>query len=582
MTTISEPNANVFLYRRLLAYALPYKWIFVISVIGMAAHAVTSSGIAVLMKPLMDGGFINKDAEVIRTTLLYFVALGFLRGLSTFFSDYTINWIGRKVIFDIRNALFVQMTHLPSAFYDRNPTGTLISKLIYDVEQIASAVTQAPFVLGREGFTIIALMAWMLYLDWRLTLVLFIIAPVILFIIKIMSHRIRKASRMVQASVGEISQITQEAAEGQRVVKAFCGQEAEFKAFTLANNTNRRQAMKKIAVSALGTPVVQVLAILAIVAITYFALASGKTAGDFVSFFTSLTLLMNPLKQLTKINDAIQAGLAASQSVFGLLDLEREADIGTIELTAVKGEIEYRHIYFLYPGSEQEVLQDISFHIRPGKTLALVGSSGSGKTTVANLLPRFYSLVKGDILLDGTNINDIKLNNLRHHIALVGQETLLFEGTIFDNIVYGHQGPVDERKVLDAAAAAHVMVFAGNMPDGLHTSVGEKGLRLSGGQRQRITIARALYKNAPILILDEATSSLDSESERHVQAAMQQLMKNRTTLVIAHRLSTIEHADQIVVLAQGRVVETGTHTQLLSRNAVYAGLYHTQFNIDRN
>ena len=535
-----------------------------------------------LMKPLMDGGFVNKDPEIIHTTLLFFIGLAFLRGLSTFISDYTINWIGRKVIFDIRNALFSHMTYLPSAFYDTNPSGMLISKLIYDVEQIASAITNAMFVLGKEGLTVIVLLSWMVYLDWKLTLILLIIVPVILFLIKIMSQRIRKASRMVQESVGEISQITQEATEGQRVVKAFCGQENEIKTFSAANNMNRKQMMKKIVVSALGTPIVQVLAILSIVIVTFFALEGGKTSGDFVSYFTSLTLLMNPLKQLTKINETIQTGLAAAQSVFGLLDQERETDKGKVTLAKAKGKIEYQHISFRYPTSHQDVLHDISFHLEPGQTLALVGSSGSGKTTVANLMPRFYMVDNGRILLDGVNINEFSLDNLRRHIAVVGQETLLFEGTIRDNIAYGYVGPIDNKKIIDAATAAYVMEFVDKMPDRLDSLVGEKGVRLSGGQRQRIAIARALYKDAPILILDEATSSLDTESERQVQAAMQLLMKNRTTLVIAHRLSTIEHADQIVVLAQGKAVETGTHTELLALNGIYASLYHTQFNIDRN
>jgi subfamily B ATP-binding cassette protein MsbA len=378
--------------------------------------------------------------------------------------------------------------------------------------------------------------------------------------------------------MGEISQVTQQATEGQRVVKAFGGQETEIRAFTEVNERNRRQAMRKVMVSAVGMGLVQLLAAIALALVIYFALLSGEiTAGGFVSYITAVTWMMNPAKRLSKINETIQTGLAAAHSAFALMDEPAETDTGTVTLAHVRGRIEYRHVGFRYPVAESEALQDVSFTIEPGQTVALVGASGSGKTTTASLLPRFYRVNEGEIRLDDGNINDLVLADLRRHIAIVGQETLLFDDTIRHNIAYGHEGPIDEERVMQAARAAHVLEFAQKLPLGLDALVGERGLRVSGGQRQRIAIARALYKNAPILILDEATSSLDTESERLVQAAMQKLMENRTTLVIAHRLSTVEHADRIVVLAQGRVVESGTHRELLAQNGVYAGLYRIQF-----
>ncbi|HSD97092.1 MAG TPA: ATP-binding cassette domain-containing protein, partial [Sulfuricaulis sp.] len=375
-----------------------------------------------------------------------------------------------------------------------------------------------------------------------------------------------------------ISQVTQQATEGQRVVKAFGGQETEIRAFTEVNERNRRQAMRKVMVSAVGIGLIQLLAAIALAFVIYFALLSGEiTAGGFVSYITAVTWMMNPAKRLSKINETIQTGLAAAHSSFALMDEPAEMDTGTVTLAQVRGRIEYRHVGFRYPVAESEALQDVSFTIEPGQTVALVGASGSGKTTTASLLPRFYRVNEGEIRLDDVNINDLVLADLRRHIAIVGQETLLFDDTIKHNIAYGHEGPIDEDRVMQAARAAHVLEFAQKLPQGLDALVGERGLRVSGGQRQRIAIARALYKNAPILILDEATSSLDTESERLVQAAMQKLMENRTTLVIAHRLSTVEHANRIVVLAQGRVVESGTHRELLAQNGVYAGLYRIQF-----
>src|SRR3990172_2201360 len=459
---------------------------------------ITSAAFAAMMKPLVDHGFVGKDMDTIRLVPPLIIGLFLARGIANFMAQYSVSWVGRRITFDIRNAIFTHLTRLPSAFYDTTASGGLISKLIFDVEQIAAAVTEAVFVIVRDGLTVAVMAAWMIYLNWKLTVFFAILVPISSLLVRAMSQRFRKTSRQNQMSMGEISQVTQEATEGQRVVKAFGGQETEIRAFTEVNERNRRQAMRKVMVSAVGM------------------------------------------------------GL-------GVREEPAETDTGTVTLAHVRGRIEYRHVGFRYPVAESEALQDVSFTIEPGQTVALVGASGSGKTTTASLLPRFYRVNEGEIRLDDRNINDLVLADLRRHIAIVGQETLLFDDTIRHNIAYGHEGPIDADRVMQAARAAHVLEFAQKLPQGLDALVGERGMRVSGGQRQRIAIARALYKNAPILILDEATSSLDTESERLVQAAMQKLMENRTTLVIAHRLSTVEHADRIVVLAQGSVVESGSH-----------------------
>ncbi|MHB8533983.1 MAG: lipid A export permease/ATP-binding protein MsbA [Sulfuricaulis sp.] len=578
MSKASDSVGSLRLYRRLLTYAWPYKSMFAFAVIGMIVLSLTSAAFAALMKPLMDQGFIAKDPSTIRLIPPLIVLLFLVRGSANFVGQYCISWVGRRVTFDIRNAIFTHLTRLPSGFYDKTASGGLISKLIFDVEQVAAAVTDAVLVVVRDGLTVIVMAGWMIHLNWKLTLTFAIMLPISSLLVRAMSLRLRKASQQIQMSMGEISQVTQEATEGQRVVKAFGGQTTEIRAFSAANENNRRQAMRKVTVSAVGMGLVQLLAAIAFAIVIYFALLSGKiTAGDFVSYITAVTWMANPAKRLNKINETIQTGLAAAQSVFGLLDEPVEDDSGSIVLEKSRGRIEYRRVGFRYPVAESDALEDISFTIEPGQTVALVGSSGSGKTTTVSLLPRFYRAHGGEILLDGVNINDLTLSNLRRHIAVVGQETLLFDDSIRHNIAYGGEGAIDEARLQQAAEAAHVLEFVRKLPQGLDTVVGERGMRVSGGQRQRIAIARALYKNAPILILDEATSSLDTESERLVQAAMQKLMENRTTLVIAHRLSTVEHAHRIVVLAHGRVVESGTHLELLARNGVYAGLYRIQF-----
>ncbi|MDH3672561.1 MAG: lipid A export permease/ATP-binding protein MsbA [Gammaproteobacteria bacterium] len=582
MTELAVAN-SVQIYRRLLSYAWPYKGVFLLGILGMLGLALSSGSFVALMKPIIDGGFVDKDPAIIQLIPIGVIGLFAFRGLSSFTAEYSVNWVGRKVIFDIRNALFSHLMRLSSGFYDMNASGTLIAKLIFDVEQLARAATNAVLVIVRDGFTVIVLMLWMAYLNWKLTLVLILLVPPAVLVVRIMSHRLRKASHRIQESVGGISQVAQEAIEGQRIVKAFGAQELEVESFAKVNTSNRRQFMRRVAVSAIGISCMVLAAAAAIAAVLFVAVKSGQaTTGEFISYTLAMMWMMAPIKRVAKINETIQAGIAAAHSAFSLLDESPEPDLGTTELPDVKGRVEYKDVEFTYPASAQPALLNVSFSVKPGETLALVGASGSGKTTVVNLLPRFYSVTKGAILVDGVNSDELKLDNLRSHIAIVGQETLLFDDTIRNNIAYGRLDGNDDEAIIKAAAAAHVLEFVNKLPQGLDTVVGEKGLRLSGGQRQRIAIARALYKNAPILVLDEATSALDSESERHVQAAMQTLMENRTTLVIAHRLATIENADRIVVLAQGRVVEQGTHQELIGTGGVYANLHQMQFSDHRN
>lgn len=569
------------LYKRLLGYSGRYKLALVVVFIVSIVAAASDTAFAAVIKELVDDGFIarNPDGAILYTGLM--LALVFVRGLATFVGAYIITWVGRRVIYDIRSALFSKVVNLPASYYDNNSSSSIISKLIYDIEQLSNAATSAIFIVIRSGLTVIGVFSYMTYISWKLTALFLVLVPVLVYMVRVMSRKLRKSSEKIQQSIGEITKVTQQATDGQRVVKAFNAQQQEITVFNQANNRNRQQALKQIVASAGGTFVLEVAAGIAISAVIYLALlqsAAGEfTTGSFVAYLTALMVLMPAAKRLSSVNQMLQAGIAASYSAFKLLDQTPEKDSGSLERERVEGKIEYKNVAFGYEGANGVAVDNINFEVGSGQIIALVGASGSGKSTIANLLARFYNVSKGEILIDGININDFKLHNLRRHLAIVSQETMLFDDTIKYNIAYGHETEIDPERLAAAAHAAHVTEFVNKLPQGMETHVGEKGLRLSGGQRQRIAIARAIYKNAPILILDEATSALDTESERHVQAAIEALTENRTTLVIAHRLSTVERADKIMVMEQGRVIEVGTHNELLVKNGAYANLYKMQF-----
>ncbi|MDH3637508.1 MAG: lipid A export permease/ATP-binding protein MsbA [Gammaproteobacteria bacterium] len=580
MTPANSPPTSLELYLRLLGYVKPYKWVFSVAIIAMIVTALTEASFAALLKPILDNGFVDPDPAFIRFIPLLLVLVIVLRAIAGFAASYGMSWIGRRVVFDLRHDAFTRLLILPSDFYEDHSSASLVSKLIYDVENATTATTDAVTMLTRDSFMALAMLAWLFYLDWQLTLVFLIVTPVIAIGIRLASKRFRTATERIQDSVGDIAHVAKEAIQGQRVVKTYGGEAYETERFAVVNNRNRHQSMKKAAISAAMVPIVLLIVGLAVAMMIYIALtrsgAEGITAGTFASYLGTVLMLMSPLKRLAKINEKIQTGVAAASSIFALCDAIPEQDDGTLAVPHASGKIEFRDVHFSYERIHDAVLVDVSFSIEPGETVALVGMSGSGKSTIASLLLRFYRPTRGQILLDGTDINGITMASLRHNIAIVTQETILFDDTVRNNIVYGSEREPDDRLVRSAASAAHVLEFADSMPDGLDTLIGEHGVRLSGGQRQRIAIARALYKDAPILILDEATSSLDSISERLVQDATQRLMANRTTLIIAHRFSTIESADRIWVLDKGHIVESGRHHELLAKDGRYARLYHSQ------
>ncbi len=566
------------LYRRLLGYTWPYWRTFVVAVIAMTVGSATEPVFAALMRPLLNGGFVHRNPESIRLMPIAVVALFLVRGIASFTAGYLMNWVGRCVVFDIRGAMFARLLYLPTTFFDAHSSGVLIAKLIYDVEQVASAATRALSTLVKDNVTVLGLLIWMFYLNWGLTLAILVAAPVITFVNRRMGKRFRRTSRAIQESMGTISHVVQEAADGHRVIKTFGGQDEALRVFADANEINRRENMRRVRVAASGVPIVQLMAASALAWVVYAAMREPHaTVGAFMSYVTAMMMLLAPIKRLTQINETLQTGMAASLSVFTFIDQPAEVETGQRTLGRARGDIVYRDVCFRYAPGNRLAVNGVSFALGAGQTLALVGTSGSGKTTIANLLPRFYELESGTITLDGVDIRELTLQDLRAHIALVSQETVLFDTTIRHNILYGHRETADEDRLMEIVEAARITEFLKDLPHGLETVVGERGVRLSGGQRQRIAIARALLKNAPVLILDEATAALDTESERHVQAAMTRLMQNRTTLVIAHRLSTIEHAHCILVMSKGQIVERGTHAELMALNQVYAKLHHMQF-----
>ena len=569
------------IYLRLLVYGKPYWAMFSIGVIAMLLFAVTDTGFAFLIKTLTDsfaGTGTAYDTKQIKVILPVAVIIIFIiRGVSGFFSVYNIAWIGRQIIKLLRGELYQKFLNLPTQFLDQKSNAELLSKVTFNIEQVAESTSNILTVLIRDTLTIIVLSVYMVYLSPTLASVIFLVAPVIAILVRFLSLLFRRYSERIQDSMADVTHAIKETLQNHRIIKIFNGQDFEQKKFSLINENNRKHNMKLFSTKAIGNSITIFIASLGVAGVVYVAtleqVKNSMTVGDFSGFITAMVLLMTPLKRLTNINAMIQRGIAAAVSIFSLLDEDNEDDQGQLDANDLEGSINFKNVCFSYNQAEH-TLDGINISINPGETIAIIGKSGSGKTTLVNLIPRFYEIESGQLLIDSENIQNYSLRSLRSNISLVTQEVTLFNDTIFNNIAYGKYSDNEVRKVV---TSAHMDEFINNLPKGLDTLVGDQGILLSGGQRQRISIARALLKDAPILILDEATSSLDSESERYIQKALDQLMKNRTTLVIAHRLSTIENADRIIVLSKGRIVEQGNHNELIKQNGEYASLHRLQF-----
>lgn len=581
MSEPSSPHTSSWeVYKRLVQYVIPYWYAFVVSFTGFGIYALSQMGFAKWMEYIVDTlekGALDQRHMVALTVLGIFA----FRGVGTFLGQYGIAYAARHLVHKLRTDLFEKLLQLPCGYFQQNASGQMLSRLTYNVEQVTGAATDALRVCIREGLTIIGLFGYLLYLNWKLTLVVVAIGPVIVLVVSIASKRFRKISRRIQESVGDVTHSASEAIKGYEVVRIFGGKAHERARFEAASEHNRKQFMKMVVTQAINTPIVQLLVSIAMAILVYLAMSpqllANMSTGEFIAFLTAAGMIAKPLRQMTEMNAIIQRGLAAAQSVFDVIDQPAENDDGQHQVARAEGQLTFNNVGFRYDRAERDTLSQINLDIKPGTTVALVGKSGSGKSTLANLLPRFYDATAGEIQLDGVPLRAYSLDNLRNQIALVNQQVVLFEGSIADNIAYGALANAPREQIEAAARAAHVTEFADRMPQGLDTLVGENGVMLSGGQRQRIAIARAILKDAPLLILDEATSALDTESERHIQSALEQLMRHRTTLVIAHRLSTIEHADVIAVMDQGRIEEMGSHTELLARQGAYARLHRMQF-----
>ncbi|CNI48446.1 lipid A ABC transporter ATP-binding protein/permease MsbA [Yersinia mollaretii] len=568
-------------FRRLWPTITPYKTGLVVAAIALILNAASDTFMLSLLKPLLDDGFGHADSSILKWMPLAVIGLMVVRGITGFVSSYCISWVSGKVVMHIRRRLFSHMMGMPVSFFDQQSTGTLLSRITYDSEQVAASSSSALVTVVREGASIIGLFIMMFYYSWQLSVILIVIAPIVSISIRLVSKRFRNISKNMQSTMGEVTTSAEQMLKGHKEVLIFGGQKVETERFDTVSNRMRQQGMKLVSASSISDPIIQLIASFALAFVLYAAsfpsVMETLTAGTITVVFSAMIALMRPLKSLTNVNAQFQRGMAACQTLFTILDMEQERDEGKLEVERAKGEIEFRHVTFYYPGKEIPALNDINMHIEAGKTVALVGRSGSGKSTIANLLTRFYDVSDGSILLDGHDLRDYRLGSLRNQVALVSQNVHLFNDTVANNIAYARDEQYSRAEIEEAARMAYAMDFINKMENGLDTVIGENGVMLSGGQRQRIAIARALLRDCPILILDEATSALDTESERAIQAALDELQKNRTSIIIAHRLSTIEKADEILVIEDGHIVERGVHAELLAKQGAYAQLNRMQF-----
>ncbi|GAC12143.1 lipid A export permease/ATP-binding protein MsbA [Paraglaciecola chathamensis] len=577
--THTLPTQNVF--KRFAVYLKDFKLAFGVAIIGMVGYSLIDAYVISLLQPIIDGNGGEWDYDYLRLAAYFVIPVFIARGIFNFMGTYTLSWISSQVVMKMREQLFHQYMHLPVSFHDHHPSGQLISKVIYDTEQVAGAAGKAFLTLVREGALVFGLLFWMFYHSWQLSLVFILIGPLVAMIVSTVSKRFRLVSKNIQKAMGNLTSSAEQIIKGHKVVLMFGGQDLEASRFAKKNNNNRQQNMKLVIAQILSVSSIQVIASVALAVVLYISskpnFITDLTPGTFVTVVVAMTMLLKPLKQLTTVNSEFQKGMAACVSIFSVLDNAIEKDTGSKSLDKADGKLAFKNVTFHYPNKEEAALSDMSFTVEPGKTFALVGRSGSGKSTISSLLTRFYDPQQGAILLDDVPLEDFKLKDLRRQFALVSQHVTLFNDTIANNIAYGSEGRVTPEQVLAAAKTAHAMEFIEQLPNGMETLIGENGLMLSGGQRQRLAIARAVLLDAPVLILDEATSALDTESERLIQDALETLQQDRTSIVVAHRLSTIESADQILVIEKGRILEQGDHASLLSKDGAYAQLHKLQF-----